>query len=275
MDLLFDDRRDQDVDSCEHAPDPPREVRSRLVDLSVQVGLCTVAGLLYFGVRYFTTGSRSVAVNNARKILDFEAVFGLDIEQSVQAAVLSSRWLVTGSNWIYMWAHWPVIIGTVVFLYLKAPREYAIFRNALFVSGAIGLMVFAVFPVAPPRLLHDGFVDTITEWSTSYRVLQPPSLVNEYAAVPSFHVGWNVLAGLFLWRNLPVKRLRSLALISPAAMTVAVVTTANHYVFDVIAGIAVALLGLWLGARLARARIPILGAGFHPTGRRLITRHQG
>ncbi|MDG2112236.1 MAG: phosphatase PAP2 family protein, partial [Actinomycetota bacterium] len=229
----------------------------------VQVALVTVAAVLYFAVRYVTTGSRGAAVENARRILDFEALLGLDIEQSVQAAVVGSKAVVTASNWIYMWAHWPVIVGTIVWLYFRTPAEYARFRNALFVSGAVGLLVFAIFPVAPPRLLHDGFVDTITEWSTSYRVLQPPALVNEYAAVPSFHVGWNMLAAIFLWRNLPLRRLRPLALISPIVMTLAVVLTANHYVFDAIAGAAVASFGLWVGWRLAHPKIPVLGIPDH------------
>ena len=256
MDLLLNNIEDQQSSSRD------RE-RPRAADIAKQVALVAVAGALYFGVRYLTTGSDGVAVANARRILDLEAVLGIDIEQSVQAAVMGSRFVVTAFNWVYMWAHWPVIVGTFAWLYFKAPEDYARFRNALFVSGAVGLVVFALFPVAPPRLLHDGFVDTITEWSTIYRVLQPPSLVNKYAAVPSFHVGWNVLAAVFLWRNMSLRRLRPLALVSPIAMTLAVVFTANHYVFDAVAGVAVASLGLWVGWRLAHPRIPVLGLPRH------------
>lgn len=258
MDVLLD--TSEQLDDRQQVVSAARRRRTG-VELAIQVSLITVAALLYFGVRYVTTGSRSVAVDNARRILDLEALFGIDVEQSVQAAVIGSQAIVTASNWIYMWAHWPVIVGTFVWLFFKYPAEYAKFRNALFVSGAIGLIVFALFPVAPPRLLHDGFVDTITELSSSYRVLQPPSLINEYAAVPSFHVGWNVLAAVFLWRNLRHRWIRPLALVSPVAMTLAVVLTANHYVFDAVAGIVVALFGLWVGSWLARKRVPLLGTG--------------
>lgn len=262
MELLLDNRGPREDGESATEPSAAKP-RSRLADLGVQVGLITVAALLYFGVRYATTGSRGAAVQNARRILDVEALLGIDIEQSVQAAVVGSDAVITASNWIYMWAHWPVIVGTFAWLYFRAPTDYARFRNALFVSGAVGLLVFAIFPVAPPRLLHDGFVDTITEWSTSYRVLQPPSLINEYAAVPSFHVGWNVLAAFFLWRNLPRRLFRPLALVSPIAMALAVVLTANHYVFDAVAGVAVASLGLWVGWRLAHPRVPVLGIPEH------------
>ena len=46
--------------------------------------------------------------------------------------------------------HWPVIIGIAIALYLYRPDRYYLLRNALFVSGAIGFLFFAFFPVAPP-----------------------------------------------------------------------------------------------------------------------------
>jgi hypothetical protein len=64
----------------------------------------------------------------------------------------------------------------------------------------MGLCVYTTYPVAPPRLAGMGFVDTITEQSSSYRVLQPPAFVNQYAAMPSLHVGWDLLVG---WRWSP------------------------------------------------------------------------
>ena len=90
-----------------------------------------------------------------------------------------------------------LVAVTLLVLYLHRRPIYLRLRNAMFISGAAGLVVFATYPVAPPRLLDGGpFVDTVTTWSNSYRVLQPPSLVNKYAAVPSLHVGWNLLVGI-------------------------------------------------------------------------------
>jgi len=263
MDLLLEETSEQSPPHARRARARRRRRRIHWSDLGLQAGLITIAALLYFGVRYVTTGSQNVAIANARRILDLEALLGIDVEQSIQAAVVSSRAIVTLSNWVYMWAHLHVIIFTFAWLYFRAPSDYARFRNALFVSGAVGLVVFALFPVAPPRLLHDGFVDTITEWSTSYRVLQPPSLVNEYAAVPSFHVGWNLLAAIFLARNLGRMRWRYIPYLSPFLMTLAVVFTANHYVLDAVAGALVATLGLWAGWRLAHPKVPLLGTPPH------------
>ena len=69
----------------------------------------------------------------------------------------------------------------------------------MFISGLIGFAFFAAFPVAPPRLADRGIVDTVTEYSESYRALQPPALTNKYAAFPSLHAGWN-LVGIVLFQ---------------------------------------------------------------------------
>lgn len=81
---------------------------------------------------------------------------------------------------------------------VKRPAAYSVFRNAFFISGTIGIIIFVLYPVAPPRLADVGVVDTVTMYSSSYRVLQPPAFVNQYAAVPSLHFGWDLLMGIAL-----------------------------------------------------------------------------
>lgn len=219
------------------------------VGLVVQAALVTSAALLYFGVRGLTEGGTDTAVANGLDILEFERRLGIDIEASVHDAFLGSDVLTMASNWVYIYGHWPAIVVTLVWLYKCHPGRYLLLRNAMFVSGAIGLVIFATYPVAPPRLLPDeltdgAFVDTVTELSRSYRVLQPPALVNKYAAMPSLHAGWNLLLGVvivYTARRVPFKLL---GLGGPVLMAIAVVTTANHYVLDVVVGCAVAMVGL-------------------------------
>jgi membrane-associated phospholipid phosphatase len=89
-------------------------------------------------------------------------------------------------------------------------------------------------------------IDTVTEKSSSYRALQPPGLLNKYAAMPSLHFGWNLLVGVVIVRVTRRTLVRVFAVALPIAMAFAVVMTANHYVLDVIAGGIVALVGLAL-----------------------------
>jgi hypothetical protein len=210
----------------------------------------------YFLVRGFTEGSYAQASNNAGKVIDLEKSFGFFWEPAIQERIVDHHWIVTLANWMYIWGHWPLIAGVAVWLIYRRPAAYSLFRNAFFISGAVGIVIFVLFPVAPPRLMADiGVVDTVTEHSRAYRVLQPPAFVNQYAAVPSLHFGWDLLIGIALvWhaRWLPV---RIFGVIVPFLMLSAIVLTANHYIFDAMAGGVVALAGL-AGAIALRAYGP-------------------
>ena len=109
-------------------------------------------------------------------------------------------------------------------------------------------------PYPPPRLAGLGFADTVTMHSDSYRVLQPPAFVNQYAALPSLHVGWNLLVGIVVASVAASVLVRWLAGLLPVLMSVAVVTTGNHYVVDGLAGASLALFGLWVAYRLEARR---------------------
>lgn len=222
--------------------------------LALQFAFLLVALGLYSTTRRLTMGNALDAANNARGILDLEAVLGLDVEHTLQRLILEWPSVVTLMNWIYVWGHWPVLAITAIWLFMRHRPEFALFRNALIISGLLGLLVFAFFPVMPPRLLGIGMVDTVAQWSSGYHILQPPSLVNQYAAVPSFHVGWNVLVAVAIFRARPDSDLRFLAIILPIAMIASVVLTANHYLLDAVAGIAVVAVAWLLAERIERRR---------------------
>jgi membrane-associated phospholipid phosphatase len=104
------------------------------------------------------------------------------------------------------------------------------------------------FPTAPPRLLpHElgfGFVDTVVQQYKESRPLTPSWFVNEYAAFPSMHIGWNLLVGIALWLATRNPLLRGFAVIMPLAMFTDIILTGNHYIIDALAGTAVMFLGI-------------------------------
>lgn len=213
-----------------------------------EISLIALAILTYFGVRNLTAGSPHMAFENAGRILRFEDRAGIDWEHGVQRLVVGHETLVDFANWVYIWGHWPVILTAAVVLFLYRRERYYLLRNAFFISGAIGFLFFALLPVAPPRLLDAGLVDTVTTQSHAYRALQPPGLTNQYAAFPSLHAGWNVLIGVVLFTTTAAIVVRVFAVALPVAMSFAVVATANHYIVDVAAGIMVVGLGLLLAS---------------------------
>lgn len=222
----------------------------RAAAVAWQVVLVTVAALVYFGVRGHTEGSVPEAFGNAHTVERIEEALGIAWGHAFQAAVIGSETLVTAANWVYVYGHWPVIAAAAVLLYAFRRERYVLLRNAMFISGLCGFAFFAFFPVAPPRLVDPSLVDTVTLYSEGYRTLQPPSLTNQFAAMPSLHAGWNLLVGIVVFGATANLLLRALAVAMPAAMLFAVVATANHYVLDVVVGVLLVLAGLAVAVRM-------------------------
>ena len=221
-----------------------------------ELAVFAAAYLTYFGVRAITEGRAPKAFDNAEALIRVERLLGIGWERAVQTAVTGSHGLMQAANAIYIYGHWPVLIVTGVLLFRHRREQYYTLRNACLLTGLAGLAIFALFPVAPPRLTDLPVVDTVTRGSPGYRQLLPPSLVNEYAAMPSFHAGWNLLVGIVVFRASRQWLLRGFAVVMPVAMAFAVVATANHFVIDVAAGALMVLVGLAVvDARAARRRL--------------------
>lgn len=218
----------------------------------------------YFAVRGLTNDARDDAYAHAAEILEFERSLGLDWERGAQQLVLDHPFWVSVWNAVYVYWYWPPLIGALVFLWVSNRRCFTILRDALFISGAVGLVIFATYPVAPPRFL-DGFTDTIAQSRRGMFISQPPGFVNKYAALPSFHVGWLALAGLVVATRTPY-RWRWLPYVPAIAMSAAVVFTGNHYIVDVLVGVGVGVGGLAIARHVHEPALsrPSLGAISHP-----------
>lgn len=221
----------------------------RIARFAVHVTIILVAVGLYRFVRALTEGEHDSAMRNSLAVFGAERRMHLDVELGLQTAVLDRPFLVTLANTVYVWGFWSLVALTLLVLFVLDRQRFRWYRNALFVSGAVGLTIFAAFPVAPPRML-DGFVDTIREFSDSSNIAHPGSFTNEYAAMPSFHVGWLVLAGVATMPLIRRRSLRPLVLVPAAVMALTVMVTANHYLLDALAGAIIALGGLVVARRL-------------------------
>ena len=214
-----------------------------------EILLVVLAFQAYRLVRLATEGDRASALRHGELILRWEHRVGFAWEHGVQSVTLRHAALIDAANTWYTWAFWPVVIGMMFVLYVLRPALYRRYRNAVLLSGAIGLVVFALFPVAPPRMLG-GFVDTVHVFSSTGGLAHPTGFTNEYAAMPSFHVGWLVLVGVVTMPAIHRRALRPLLLFPAAVMLLVVMATANHFVLDGLAGAGVALFSLAAADRL-------------------------
>jgi hypothetical protein len=203
-----------------------------------QIGIVAAAIAAYFLVRGATDAAYDAALHNAHHIVAVQRWLGLYHEPAFQQALLRSEVVSGIFNSVYIFGHWPVIVVTLLWLARQHPGVYLRTRDAMLLSGAIGLIVFALFPVAPPRLAGLGMTDTVSATSVAYRALQPTIFTNQYAAMPSLHVGWNLLMGLAIVAATRHLLVRFAAVTMVLVMAIAVVLTANHYFVDAIVGVA-------------------------------------
>lgn len=221
---------------------PARATRPGWRDLPLELGLVAVAVVVNLWVRAYTLDDHDEAVANAADVLALEQALGLDWEHAVQELTLAVPGLVTLASWYYVAGYFPVIGSVLVWLFVRHRATYRRLRTALLASGAVGMLGYAFYPTAPPRLTTFGFADPVAAGELG-DAARPEGLANELAAIPSFHVGWLLLAVVAAASVVRSRWLRVVLLLQPVVMSVVIVATANHWVLDVPPGLAVAAVG--------------------------------
>lgn len=234
---------------------------------TIEVILFAIALLAYQGSRALVIGDPTDAVHNAIKVIGLEKAHGFFFESDIQGWLLHNLHVAEFLNHFYVWAHLPITGLFFVWLYRRRRGAYPFVRNSFFLANAVALVVFVVYPVAPPRLVTDeGFIDTLSIISgIDLHAGRLSGWFNPFAAVPSMHFAYALMIGVVcatLIRN-PIIKL--LALCYPALVFITIVGTANHFVLDAVAGGTVMLGAFGVVAvsghahrRLtaARARVP-------------------
>jgi hypothetical protein len=218
-----------------------RRAPAWLVLLSTMVSeLVYAAGgyAAYSNVRSFVAGRESVAVRHGRDVLDIERLLHLSFEKPLQAAALHWSLLVRFFDYYYVAMYGPFVIMTGIFLFVRDRAQYVRLRRSILLSGAIGLVIFTVYPVAPPRLLGLGFADTIHMYLPMAGYANN-SIANQFAAIPSFHFGWCALSAVALYQSVTQRGVRAALCVLVPLMLVTIVATGNHLWIDAVVGVTV------------------------------------
>lgn len=224
---------------------PPMRIAnsSLLVDAVFLLG----AYLLYAAVRDSMLARSSVAVTHAKDLFDAERVLRIDPEHVLNSHLALHPLIAGVCDYYYATFHFVVVIGVFAWMYVKHRSEARRWALAWYVMNLIGLIGFWLLPTAPPRLLPGAnFVDTFSKFHTwgSLGNSTMTTVANQYAAFPSLHVGWALWSALAVASLSSHRRLSKLALVYPIITALVVLSTANHFLVDVVAGIATCLVGL-------------------------------
>jgi hypothetical protein len=207
----------------------------------------------------------SDAFDNARTVVDVQRSVGLDVEAGLQAA-LGSWWIFKAANWYYL-VHFPVTVAVLVGSYFFARRsKFNQLRNSLVGATSVALLVHVRYPLAPPRML-DGYLDTAAAFGPNPYALPGSDSANQFAAMPSMHVGWAVLVALVLWSASSRPWVRVAGICHAIITSTVVIVTANHYVLDVLIGAGLALIAWFLMGQFERRNEdPFVNFEHRPSG---------
>ncbi len=271
--------------------------RSLLPPLSrrdfMEAAIIAIAFLLYFWVRGAVVDRPEAAYWNARELIDFQRSLGFFWEDNVNDWIADRKFWAQIMNVVYFYLHFPLIILFGIWLYFYRRHQYTFVRDSFLASGAIALVIYWLYPVAPPRELPElaaqfdaaapayilGFFDTMEQYlGYAYDTQSTRAFVNPYAAMPSLHFGWDLLLGIAIiaaFRRTPLAWLAVVIGVGlPLLQIAAITTTANHYLVDAVAGGIVAMAGLGIALALKRWGYPWLVEQIRrlpwPSARRLL-----
>jgi hypothetical protein len=209
--------------------------------------------------------SPDTALRNAYRIIDLQQLLLIYHEPTIQGWFLDWTWFIKFWNVFYATLHFLVTGGVLIWLFLRADElRYRRWRNTLAIMTGLALIGFALFPLMPPRLLPDcgpfggcvtaPFVDTMARYGGLWSFRDGPmeAISNQYAAMPSLHVGWALwCVAPFLSRGQAWRR-TTLLLLYPLATVFAIVVTGNHFVLDAAGGLLVLVVAHQLAFHFTR-----------------------
>ena len=148
----------------------------------------------------------------------------------------------------------PVAVGA--WLWTKDREAFRRFALTLVVLCGLAFVTYVIAPTAPPWLAQPTAVRHVIE-QTIQRSGMPSSLVwlyshhdyNLYAAFPSLHAGFPVVAAAAVWRQ--SRKAGTVLWVWAVIVWVVVVYLGEHYVADVIGGIVYAVIAMTIARSLA------------------------
>lgn len=197
-------------------------------------------------------GDITTPLRHAGHVIDLEKGLGLFVEPDVHDWVQSVPVAKFLTTWAYTLGHTTGFTVMFLWVWFFRRENFAMFRNWFWLTNGLAVVGYWLYPLAPPRLAEIGLADPTKkslELGGALSWFQP--FRNEFAAMPSMHVGYTFLFALTLVMMLAPSRWRWLAVLWPVTMLFVVVATANHWWLDGVGGVACVLIGLLIVTRIS------------------------
>ncbi|MCW2781220.1 MAG: hypothetical protein JWR35_1669 [Marmoricola sp.] len=211
--------------------------------VSIELAALVALGVTYTFIRAGQGNDAGVAIAHAHHILSIEGpIFG-HLERPLNQWLVGLPALAVPACYFYALMHYAVT--PTVLLVSRRSGGWSYWRGywALMIASAIALVIYARYPVAPPRLVPDIDVVDVMRRFASYgwwgsAASAPRGIgdaTNQFAAMPSLHFGWSLWCGIQMW-GFRSKLWRIPAIVYPTLQVIVVLGTANHFFLDVLGG---------------------------------------
>ncbi len=204
---------------------------------------------LYDFVRGHAEVRKGSAFTSSQRLFDLEKWLHIDAEPGVNHWFVAHHPISVIASYLYQFANIPITLSVLLWCWYWRPAAYRQFRNALVLINVVGLTIFLLLPVAPPRLLASTHVidaDVLAGFG-SHDV--GPVSADAYGAFPSLHIAWAVWTAVVAFSLVRYRPLGRAWLGYPFITLIVIVATGNHYVLDAVAGAALALVALKVAHR--------------------------
>jgi membrane-associated phospholipid phosphatase len=216
------------------------------VEDMVRQGLIMMACYAAYDVsRALAQGRDAVAVANGVFFMNLEKALGIWWEPWIQARFSAFDPLMAFLVWAYANLHLPLIIGTMIWIFLWRRSQWTLYRNWFLAMNFIAVIVFALLPTAPPRMIFtSGVADINFLHGVREQIFENGLLANPFAAMPSLHFGYALFIALALFALGRRRWLKYGGFAYAALVLLAIVATGNHFIIDAVAGGLVVLAAL-------------------------------
>ena len=222
-------------------------------ELSLVLAIVLVVVLV--APNFLPHGAPPGALDHAIAIVDAERFLGLFQEATVQHWFLDIQPLAIAANWWYGLMHFIVTFAVLIWLFRRRTDSYPLWRNTLAIASVLALVVQALWPATPPRLLDGAahtpkIVDALATLSSpwSFQGHGTGGIANQYAAMPSMHCVWALWVLCVVVPRVHTRWVRVAFVVYPIITALVIVANGTHFVLDAPGGY------LALGAGYAIAR---------------------
>jgi membrane-associated phospholipid phosphatase len=160
-------------------------------------------------------------------------------------------------------SHFIAFLSVGLFIWLVRPAGFSLYKTSFYILIFAGICAYALVPTTPPWMAanHFGLIPSLERFNAALFNFAIPDITsgfdtNPIAAMPSLHAAFPFLCclllwGLYRWKAAPFY-------VYTLAVLFAIVYSGDHYIMDVLAGLALAAASFAVGKRILKKARPAL-----------------